>query len=510
MKLRFFATCLLVLGGLYSCCAQLAKPTYMPQIEPRADVTYTSTREVRSLCLDGTDLWAATAGGVLRGGSGGSWTKWTRRTGLPFNEAFEVAVVDKKITVRFPLHSAVYDGKKWTSNPAPAYQKKSATVFWNGQKVVASLDGLQIGTRKVPNPPSVGTHISAIFADGKDILVAMYGDGIWLFDGKTWKAYGLNDRMLAEAKEITALVKDKSGIVVGTRRAGIWRSTGEEWRPVGSSMAQEIVNPNVQWLTEYQGVLWASTLDDGLMVRSGETWQQERTPTLSSSAPRQLLVWKDRLYVRHGGGAVDSFDGRNWVQNALKTMPRKGVYALAGNEKTLFAAGWGGWSEWDGSRWTPHFEVTELKGIPLMGLLTDGDVLWIATQSRGLGRYDRVKEEFRWFDERDGLPDDWVTALVKFEGRIYAGTFVGGLARLEGEKWVTYPELKGENVTSMAVMGKVLFVATRSGVWEIEGDKVKKLKVEWLDSEVQALWPGEKGLWVGTRTSLNFLKLGST
>jgi ligand-binding sensor domain-containing protein len=332
--------------------------------------------------------------------------------------------------------------------------------------------------------------------------VAIYGDGLWSFDGARWeRAFG---NLPAAAREVTALAVDgKGGLWVGTRRAGLFRCQDGNW--TAFSQPDEPVSHNVQNMIEFQGVLWASTLDDGLVCRSGEGWKQFTTPILSSSAPRQMTVWKDRLYVRHGGGLADSFDGRVWTKNDLADVPRKGIYALASDDSRLYAAGWGGWSEWDGQSWTPHFEVAPLKGVPVLGLLPDGDNLWFATQSRGLGRWNRASGEFRWFDERDGLSDDWVTALAKIDGHIYAGTFVGGVARLDGDKWKVFEELKGLNVTAIEAgeQGSVR-ASTRHGLWRISGDKAEKVGEPWLDSEQQALLATKDGLWIGTRTSLNY------
>jgi hypothetical protein len=507
MKLRFFAACALVFLVALSCRAQIITPRDPALDEPKADTVFTSSREVRALDYSNGDLWAATAGGVLRY-TGGAWTKWTRSSGLPANEAFDISLDGGEVTARFPLHSAVLDfqNRTWATYTKPVYKKGTLVVVWKGQKVVATLDGLTIDGKKIPDPPSTGTHISALLVFKDKLVVSFYGDGLWTYDGTKWTPDKLNETMSSEAREITALTSNAESIFLGTRRAGVWVHSGTTWKPLGAAWDNEIFNANIQFLTTFQGVLWGSTLDDGLVIKGHNDWGHVTTPTISTTAPRQMVEWDNQLFVRHGSGVVDSFDGRNWTRDALKTIPRKGVYALAGDGDLLYAAGWGGWSEWNGRNWTPHFDVPELSGVPLMGLLADGEILWIATQSRGLGRYNRTSKEFRWFDERDGLPDDWVTALTKFDGHIYAGTFVGGLARLDGEKWVTYDELKGENVTSFAVEGNTLVTATRSGVWRIEGDKATKVKKSWLDSEVQALAPGVNGLWIGARTSLNFLK----
>ncbi len=504
MKARFVASFAVILGALWSCRAQVMPPQYAPQTPPRADAIWTSTREIRDLQIPfyGRGVWAATAGGVLRF-DGKKWRKWTRRDGLPSHEALEIGERLHQPFARFPTATAMFSSGKWQSHRSPVFEKKPQEFFWNGQTVRVLLDGLQLDEKVVGLPKeSNGTHLSAILNVGKSLLIAIYGDGLWHFDGANWIRFV--PALPRNGREITALARDGRNVWIGTRRDGIFRLQNGKWRQFLE--ASEPASHNVQFFAEFGGVLWASTLDDGLICRAKNGWNHVSAPTLSSTAPRQMLVWKDRLWVRHGGGLVDSFDGRNWTKNVLQSIPRQGVYALAGEGKTLFAAGWGGWSEWNGSKWTPHFKIAELQGVPLMGLLPDGEWLWIATQSRGLGRYSRKSGSFRWFDERDGLGDDWITSLAKTGGKIYAGTFVGGLARLDGEKWHVFETTRGQNVTAIQADGQGgVWAATRNGVWKIEGDTATKIEKSWLDSEVQALYRGKNGMWVGTRTSLNFL-----
>lgn len=470
-----------------------------PSIEPAQNAVFSSTREVRSLSwnIQTQTLWAATAGGVLRF-QHGVWMKWTRADGLPANEAFEV---DSDGQARFPVASARFDGAQWEASPAPPFQKIGQSAKWNGQTVRATLEGLDLGSRVEPMPSqSTGTHISAIVPLGSFLEVAVYGDGLWGYDGTKWMR---DEPVPREAREITALAGDDQTLWMGTRRQGIWRRQGGHWQQF--QQTGEIPSHNIQFLCQFRGVLWASTLDDGLVFRGGEAWQSVVPPEISSSAPRQLMVWRDTLWVRHGGGVVDSFDGNTWTKNALAKIPRRGVYALAGDANRLLASGWGGWAEWDGTTWAPHYDVPELKGIPLLGIAARGDEVWIATQSRGIAVWSRSTGKVRWLDERAGLPDDWVTTMGECGGHFYAGTFVGGLARLNGEKWFVFPELKGENVTSICTApdGSVL-AATREGVWKIKGDTASKVSFAWLDGENQALLSDEHGVWIGARTSLNF------
>jgi ligand-binding sensor domain-containing protein len=193
-------------------------------------------------------------------------------------------------------------------------------------------------------------------------------------------------------------------------------------------------------------------------------------------------------------------------------LPRRPVSALAADGARLYAAQWGGWSEWDGRTWAHHLRLGELQGEPLTLLHPDGDILWIGTQKRGVAAATRGADRavtLDWSDERAGLPDDWITAMARAGGTLFAGTFVGGLARRVGPRWQPSPTLRGQNVTSLASDAEGgLFVATRAGVFHLARDGALiplGRVVRYLDPEAQALCPTPRGLWIGARTGLFFV-----
>ena len=483
---------------------------YAPASEPAGDAVFTATNEIRALDFDGKTVWAATAGGVLRW-QNGALTKWTRRDGLPSNEAFDLERENGELSARFPTSSARWNGEKWQSQDAPAWKRREPAAQWQRKTVTANLDELRIGAEKFALPAQAsGTHISALLPRGNVLLVATYGDGLWRFDGKNWSR---GPQIPDEAREITALAGDDETLLIGTRRNGIFQRAGEIWQSIAVA-DDEPFGHNVQFLAQFGGVLWASTLDDGLIARTGKGWRHVAPPQISSSAPRQMLNWQDKLYVRHGNGIVDAFDGASWEKNALKSIPRRGVYALAGDANRLLAAGWGGWSEWDGKTWTPHYDLPSLKGVPIMNMALQNDDVWIGTQSRGIAKWTRATNELKFFDERDGLGDDWITALCVDGPRVWAGTFVGGLYLYQNSQWRALDATKGENVTAIVPDESVgqsggVWAATRRGLYRGRGETVAKISENWLDAEGQALCADAHGLWIGARTSLNYFRFAA-
>lgn len=221
-----------------------------------------------------------------------------------------------------------------------------------------------------------------------------------------------------------------------------------------------------------------------------------------------MVTFGNSLYLRHGNGKVDRFANGSWERNACSQLPRREVSALAADERCLYVAQWGGWSEFDGQTWTHHLDLPDLQGLPVTALCPQNDTLWIGTQGRGLAEYSHSSHTLRWHDERKGLADDWITTLACINNKIYAGTFVGGLAEWNGVAWTSPKELQGENVTALEPDASGgLFIATRHDVWHQTRDNgLRRLQSNspGLCAEAQALCYVPGGLWIGTRAGLVF------
>lgn len=506
-----------ILGAVASMMALVTLRTVEPGgVTPHAQAAFTSTRHITSLAVlpDGS-VWVGTLGGVLRRDPVGRWRKWTRLSGLPAHEARAIDVVDGTVTVRFSTTSAAWQEGQWQIRPlaaAPRSTGETCRAVWQGRPVSATLDGLTLGdgatAAQVPMPlGTTGTHISALLPHGAALWAALFGDGLWAWDGQAWTS--VRSGLPPEAREITALALGPAQTLwVGTRHNGVFCKAAGHWAHF--AQPDEPPDHNAEAVAAYHGWLFVSTLEQGLVVRGPQGWTSVNAPALSGGAPRQMAVFRDKVYVRQGSGTIDRFDGAHWTPDVFPYLPRRQASALAADGERLYVAQWGGWSEWDGVLWTHHLNVPELHGLPITALCPDGDTLWVGTQGRGLAEISRAQGTVRWHDERNGLPDDWVTCLTRSQGRVLAGTFVGGLARWDGTRWTTFHELAGQNVTALEADGASgVFIATRQGVWRLpaEDSPLQSLAglCPSLDPEAQSLCAVPSGLWIGARTGIFFL-----
>ena len=432
--------------------------------EPPSDRNYRSTREIERLQI-------ASDGAVLAQTSGGNWRlqngKWSE------------------------LSHSLTD---------------VAAVQWRGQTVAANFDVLRIGEQTLEMPPSSGTHFSAVLPRHNDVLVALFGDDLWKWNGVNWARANL--KLPANARQITTLAQSADGTLwLGTRRQGVWSLRAKKWTQ--HLMANEPFAHNVQNLCGFRGALWASTLEDGLIARDANGWKHFGKPEISSNAPRQLVVFRDQLYVRHSNEKVDCFDGAKWKLNVFDQLPRKQIISLAADDKFLYLGQWGGWSAWDGAQFSHFLKLPELQIVPLIQIVPDaktGD-LWLGTENRGLFEWQTGARKLRHFDERDGLPDDWITGISRRGARVTAATFQGGVAwKDDGENRWHSSNWKA-NVSSIASDARRTWVGTRTNLFCTDADGALDkcdLRLAPAQREVQALLPAENGLWIGTRGGLLF------
>lgn len=121
-----------------------------------------------------------------------------------------------------------------------------------------------------------------------------------------------------------------------------------------------------------------------------------------------------------------------------------------------------------------HFRVGESN---VKSLYIEGKVIWVAT-SGGVIRYDTGTDDYRLFDNRDGLLSRGIFYIGKLNGKITAGTYGGGLSMYDQakDKWDNYNVPNG--LADAFVYGFMetpngdIWIATWSGANRIRGGKM--------------------------------------
>jgi ligand-binding sensor domain-containing protein len=118
-----------------------------------------------------------------------------------------------------------------------------------------------------------------------------------------------------------------------------------------------------------------------------------------------------------------------------------------------------------------HFRVGNSN---VKSIFIDGKEVWIGT-SGGVIRYNTANDDFRFFDQKDGLLSKGIFNIGKLDGRIVVGTYGGGMSLFDksSSRWDNYNVPNG---LADAFVYKVLkasngdtWIATWSGANRIRG-----------------------------------------
>lgn len=280
--------------------------------------------------------------------------------------------------------------------------------------------------------------------------------GISKFDGVNFTNYTTEDGL--ESGEVKKIIKDNKGnIWIGHTTGKVSFFDGEKIRkhPIGDSITMEITS----LLIDKEDVLWISTNGDGLMRIENPyefdaekmKYQQYKGRKLSDRVFSVLMAKSDSVFVITDAG-VRKFNKKD--SSFARHMP-KGLTSY--------------WPT------TTMFEDSK------------GDI-WYGTYHGGLYRYLKDKNEFKIYDARDGLADNWVTYITEdSKGNVWVGTWGGGITKFSENNLKTYNNKNG---------------LIDHKIWKIVEDLEGNILIATNDNGL-AIFKGEKFEFYGTSDGLS-------
>ena len=354
-------------------------------------------------------------------------------------------------------------------------------------------------TQTLPDlpPGSRAIHVSAYASSRGTEILAAYDEGLWERHGGPWHripASGL-DRVRALAVRDDQIAAATEAGEIWTRSQNRWRELARPTGPVGSFYG----------LATYHGNLFAASFEHGISVKHGDSWSRVTPPLISTSHPRDFVVFQDRLYVRFSTGEVDRFDGKQWAKNVFPWLLRGGATCLFANKNGLWVGQYGGYSRFDGTRWTHDLKRPELKNAVTTALSADGKTVWLGTQDRGLFRI--TGAQIQRYDQRQGLGDDWIRHIYARGQDVFVGLFRTGGYQLVGDQFrrIT-PNVENEATGMVLVPNFGLLISSREGLFRFERAATEAIGTG-KHREIQCItWEG-RDVWLGLTNGVARVRL---
>ena len=444
------------------------------------------SRRVTSLAwLDG-ELLAGTAGaGLWVRGANGRARRYVAKGGLAGDFVLSLARKDDAVLAATPTGMSSYrDGKLTTWRPGDSTPPGSPRAV--GEDGSLSVAGGRVGrvgtvsTTTLPRSPDGlgpwnGVPVPEVrwFVRADDRLWAGTDRGLLAEqeDGWRWVTHpgtGSND--------VTVVASRDGSMLVGTFDQGAW------WDGRALSLGNAEINDA---FIDEEGVAWLAT-SGGLAKVEGDGTVRTYGALhgLDSAHVTAVRGGSEGLFVGTSAG-VQRYDGGGFAPQLGGGHAERvsHVYCLALDGDEVYAGALDGlWSLRKGGGTRFRYETGELPDNWINGLAVGPDGrLWAGTYDAGIAMRD-VDGTWRWFVEGDHISSGWVnpSALAALpDGTVLAGTMGGGLLRVgpagELDRWTMADGLAGDDVTSVAVDGDLVWIGTRSGL--------SKLEMEWDDDE---------------------------
>ena len=192
------------------------------------------------------------------------------------------------------------------------------------------------------------------------------------------------------------------------------------------------------------GYIWLST-QEGLVRFDGvrfKVYDKRNVPEITTSYIRTLCEdSKGNLWVgTNGGGAVCINDGKFKLYANHEEVPENQVFRIIEDSSgSIWFGTSGGLTRLKNSRFKTFTVKQGLSDNQVRSLLEDSKgFLWIGTE-RGLNRMNLQNETIATYGKGNGLLNETIWSIYEDrEGVLWFGTYGGGLARREGNGFVSF------------------------------------------------------------------------
>jgi len=261
---------------------------------------------------------------------------------------------------------AAWRGRLWFAAWPPA----------RGRSSLASAD-TSLQHWSWPDPQQLGAPAAeiAVLAVAGDRLWAGAGDGLYRLEGNgdAWQRFDVRDGLPSAA--VVALATSDSTLWVGTRRgACLWRGAG-----CGPTL---LPGSEVTALAYCGRTLWIGT-DEGLFGATAAELVRAEPPGFSGRV-QALACLNGALYVA-GPRLLLVQENGSW-RPPIALGGSGTVRTMMADDAAIWVGGDAGAARWDPAAraWSSYLVPGDVPAGPVLGVLPEGDRLWLATSAGAL------------------------------------------------------------------------------------------------------------------------------
>ncbi|MBI3354700.1 MAG: regulator [Nitrospirae bacterium] len=315
-------------------------------------------------------------------------------------------------------------------------------------------------------------------------------------------------------RNVKALLAEDPVLYVGTSQGIVRYNTQDGQHMVFDNKNSGLVSNGIFYLTKIDNKLWVGTYGGGLSIFDGEKWKTYNIPQGladafvygAAKAPNGdiwIATWSGANQII--GGKLD--DPKAWktytVKNTNGGLPNDWVYSVIVDPKgNVWFGTEGGLAFYDGSKWK-NWNHKDGLGAPYEKVK---DTLTKDTDPATLSKHHARQKVEMGLEKMQAPynPNYIVSMLLDSKGRIWCGTWGGGLSVFENGKFKTY-------TTSEGLIGNyvpMLKEGPDGAIWIGQNKGLSKLKEGMFGSKF-INYTKEGGLYGDIVFSMAFMQNGS-
>ncbi|MCK4662637.1 MAG: SpoIIE family protein phosphatase [Bacteroidales bacterium] len=257
--------------------------------------------------------------------------------------------------------------------------------------------------------------------------------------------------------------------------------------------------------------IWIGTNTNGLYIYETDTLIHIKTlKAFKQSAIRAIFEDNSgNIWVGMINGELVKYKNNKFIQCGLYKKT-KGIHCFyQDNEKII----WVGTSEGIYTLKNDSLYKNSKLNIPFVNAITQDSngLLWIASFSDGLFRYNKISHQLEKFTEKDGLPSNMIGIIIfDNEGILWGTTYRKGIFQIIDGKFTCYSKSKGlfsDIITAiLQYSDNTYWIATETGkINVLQNGKISELKtnISIPSLQIKHLFKDSKeNIWISTYEGL--------